>query len=183
MEVDFIFLGIVFALSSSGISLFSFFSRKQFVKVKLNFAVQAVFWFTLGLVSVFPLINNADLTSSIINIILIISGFLFTCYYAYQFIKDNGAYSLPYAKNANEEAFKTYGKTIGSGVIKIASTRPTKVDIVAFVTENIQEKERIIEEISNNVDIVMVFSSKEAKMKLLNSLLWVVIILGIASIL
>ncbi len=183
MEVDFIFLGIVFALSSSGISLFSFFSKKQFVKVKLNYAVQAVFWFTLALISVLPVINSADFTSSIINVILIIGGVLFTCYYGYQFIKDKGAYSLPYAKNANEEAFKAYGQTIRSGVIKIASTRPTKVDIVAFVTEDIQEKEKIIEEISNNGDIVMVFSSKEAKMKLLNSLLWVVIILGIASVL
>ena len=183
MEVDFLFLGIVFALSSSGISLFSFFSRKQFIKLKLNYAFQAIFWFTLGLISIFPLINNADLTSSIINVILIISGALFTCYYAYQFIKDRGVYSLPYAKNANEEAFKTYGQTITSGIIKIASTRPTKVDIIEFVTEDIQEKERIIDDISNNEDIVMIFSSKEAKMKLLNTLLWIVIILGIASIL
>jgi len=147
MELFYIFLGLVFIFSVSG-DFYAFFTKRQVIRSIYNNIFQAVFWFALAGISLYLIFGAEGTIMIAMNGLFIVIGAVFGGNYVMRVVKDDGAYSLPFAAENNFNAFQAFKKEVGKSKIEGEGFRPEKIQTVRFNTTSDEEKQRIIEELS-----------------------------------
>ncbi|GEM_PF-2444516 len=180
MNLDFLAIAIVFLISSSGVPLYAFITRRHFVRLRSYYAVQALFWLFLAVLSVLAMFVSVNTFSIVVNALLAIAGLVFGSYGLTMIFKDNGAYLLPFAKDNNKDAFMTYGASLDVESIKISTLNGVRMDVVHFVKVTPEQQQQIIQDVSNHPELVAPFGTKEAFRKLLRTFTFPFIIIAFA---
>lgn len=180
MDISFLIIGLLFAVSTAGVPMYSYVMRRHFVRQRAHFIIQGLFWFMISAASLFNMLLSENTISLILNNVLVFVGFVFGSYAITRVLKDDGSYLLPYAKTDNKEAFAKYVTSLDVELIKVKSMSPNKYDIVDFAEITGEQKETIMNEIVNNPDIVDAFGSADANKRLIRSFTFAlfIIILG-----
>ena len=180
MDIQGILLVVFFALSTTTVPIYVYFTQKHFVRTRLVNTFQLLFWLFLALSSVISVMNSVNVVSEIMNFLLIFAGVLFSSFFITKIYKDQGQYFMPFARLNNFDAFKEYGESLGEGYIKIYANTRNTVEAVLFI--NGPRKNEIIEEISANDALIMRKGTKEARTKLFTNFLFIIVIAAIALV-
>lgn len=183
MDYSFLAIGLLFAASTAGIPLYSFITKKHFVRLRAHFIVQGLFWLMIGSASVYGAFNAVDTLSLILNSVLVIVSFLFGSYAISMVFKDRGAFILPYAKLNNNESFMEYVSGLDVEKIQIRTMSGNRYDIVEFVDVEENQETQIKDQISSNTDLVIAFGTNEAYKRLMKSFTFALFIIALAFLL
>ena len=180
MDYSFLVIGLLFGLSTAGIPLYAFFTRKHFIRQRTYFVVQGLFWLTISALSTYTLYVSETTLGIVMNGILIILGIIFGSYTITSAVVDKGSFVLPYARPENKEAFGLYVSSLDVNLIKVRSMSGNKYDIVEFTDVEDYKKQQIMDAISSNPDLVLNFGTAEANKRLLRSFTFSLFIIAVA---
>ncbi|QMS85805.1 hypothetical protein [Candidatus Xianfuyuplasma coldseepsis] len=183
MNPFYLILGIFFGVSFAGIPFYSYNTKRHFVRLRTQFLLQGLFWIVLTGLLIYQIIQATQTLSIVLNGILLLFSLLLTVYAFVMVKNDTGAYTIPFAKDGNMEAFSTYAASLDVAKITLRTTNSKRYDVIEFTDVPQEVVTQIFDAIAINEDIVLPFRSPEATKRLAKSFTFAAVMITIAIIL